>query len=63
METTTYEIPSMYGDHHVIEVRRILQLIPGVEEVYASSAFQAVEVTFDPDKVTGKQIENKSPEK
>ena len=24
MEKTTVELPSMYGDHHVIEVRRIL---------------------------------------
>ena len=40
----------MYADHHVIEVRRILLKIPGVEDVYASSSFEAVEVTFDPKK-------------
>lgn len=59
METKTFALPAMYGDHHVLEVRRILQEITGVEEIYASSAFQSVEVTFDPEKVTEDQIENK----
>ena len=51
METLSLELPSMYGDHHVIEVRRLLLELPGVEDVYASSAFRAVEVTYDPGKV------------
>ena len=59
MEKTTIELPSMYGDHHVIEVRRILLEMPGVEEVYASSGFQVVEVDFDPDKVTAVDIKAK----
>ncbi|MFN2174807.1 MAG: heavy-metal-associated domain-containing protein [Anaerolineales bacterium] len=59
METITYELPAMYGDHHVIEVRKILGEIPGVEDIYASSAFQAVEVKFDPEKVSEEQIEKK----
>ena len=50
MEKTTIELPSMYGDHHVIEVRRILLEIPGVEDVYASSGFQVVEIEYDPEK-------------
>jgi copper chaperone CopZ len=40
----------MYADHHVIEVRRILYEIPGVEDVYASSSFKVVEVSYDPEK-------------
>ena len=51
METSTFELPAMYGDHHVIEVRRLLLEIPGVEDVYASSGFHVVEVTYDPNKV------------
>ena len=51
METLTLEVPTMFGDHHVVEVRRILMELPGVEEVYASSSFQVVEVSFDPQKV------------
>ena len=56
MQKVTIDLLMMYADHHVIEVRRILLEIPGVEDVYASSAFQAVEVTFDPGKVTEETI-------
>jgi len=62
METKTFEAPALYGDHHVTEVRRILQGLTGVSEVYASSAFQVIEVTFDPEKISteeiSKQLEN-----
>lgn len=56
MKTKAFEAPALYGDHHVMEVRRILLEMPGVKEVYASSGFQAIEVTFDPKKVTEKQL-------
>lgn len=56
METLSLKVPAMYGDHHVIEVRRLLFELPGVADVYASSSFQIVEVEFDeaeldPDKI------------
>ena len=57
METKSFEAPALYGDHHVSEVRRILLEIAGVSEVYASSAFQTIEVTFDSAKVKAEQIE------
>jgi copper chaperone CopZ len=56
METKTFEAPAMYADHHVTEVRQILLEMPGVSDVYASSAFHVVEVTFDPGKVKDEQI-------
>ena len=56
METKTFEAPALYGDHHVTEVRRILQGLTGVSEVYASSAFQVIEVTFDPEKISAEDI-------
>lgn len=56
MQTKTFSTPAMYGDHHVVEVRRILLETPGVKDVYASSAFQTVEVTFDPAKVKEQDI-------
>jgi copper chaperone CopZ len=59
MKKITLELPAMYGDHHVVEVRRILSEIPGVEEVYASSAFQIVEVTYDPARVNDLEIQMK----
>ena len=59
MEKLTLDLPSMYGDHHVVEVRRILGELSGVEDVYASSAFHAVEVTYDPEVVEAGAIEAK----
>jgi len=56
METKTFEAPALYGDHHVTEVRRILEGQAGVSEVYASSAFQVIEVTFDPEKISVEEI-------
>ena len=57
MITLTLELPMMYGDHHVIEVRRLLLALPGVEAVYASSSFRLVEVEYDPAKVKEKEIQ------
>ena len=57
MKTRTFEAPALYGDHHVTEVRRILLEVEGVTDVYASSAFQTIEVTFDSDKVQDEQIQ------
>ena len=56
METKAFEAPALYGDHHVSEVQRILKELSGVEEVYASSAFQTIEVTFDEKKITADKI-------
>jgi copper chaperone CopZ len=47
VKTVTFQVPAMYGDHHVVEVRRILFAIPGVQDIYASSAFRVVQVTYD----------------
>ena len=57
MKTIAFEVPALYGDHHVIEIRRILGAIPGVEDIYASSAFRQVEVAYDPEKVEAQKIE------
>lgn len=59
METYSLTLPAMYGDHHVTEVRQIIFSLPGVADVYASSSFQLVEVTYDPEKVTPGQIESR----
>ena len=56
MEIKTFETPALYGDHHVSEVRRILLELTGVSEVYASSAFQIIEVQYDPAKIKVEQI-------
>jgi copper chaperone CopZ len=56
MKTSTINTPALFGDHHVTEVRRILLSLPGVTEVYASSAFQVVEVTYDETKINDLEI-------
>ncbi len=52
MTSVTIDVPLMYADHHVVEVRRILFEVPGVETVDASSAFQVVKIEYDPDKTS-----------
>lgn len=52
MRKVTFDTPAIYGDHHVKEVRQILAQIPGVQDIYASSAFHIVEVTYDETLVT-----------
>lgn len=55
-KTVTFNTPALYGDHHVLEVRSVLLAIPGVQDVYASSAFRVVDVTYDDGKVSEAQI-------
>ncbi len=59
MKVLTLELPAMFGDHHVIEVRRILLGLDGIDEVYASSGFRAAEITYDPKKINKSDIEAK----
>ena len=56
MEVIVISVPAMYGDHHVVEVRRLLLQLAGVESVNASSCFRTVEVSYDPAKTTADQI-------
>jgi hypothetical protein len=49
MEKIQIDLPFLYGDHHVTEVRKILSLLPGIDEIYVSSNFHMVELSFDPD--------------
>jgi excisionase family DNA binding protein len=56
MEKTVIDVPAMYGDHHVLEVRQMLLALSGIEEVMASSCFHAVEVSFDPTQITEEDI-------
>jgi copper chaperone CopZ len=57
MEKTCFEVPSMYADHHVIAVRDSLLSLDGVTDVYASSAWQQVFVSYDPEKTTPQVVE------
>jgi len=50
-KTVSYNAPAMYGDHHVQAVREMLLQLKGVEDVYASSSFNLVDVIYNPDVV------------
>ena len=52
MENVLFDVPAMYADHHVIAVRQALLSLPGVEDVWASSAWQQVQVTYNPAAVS-----------
>ena len=56
MANLSLELPLMYGDHHVLEVRRILLEFEGVSEVYASSGFRALEVEYNGKKTPKKDL-------
>lgn len=56
MNTLSFDLPSMYGDHHVTEVRHLLLELDGVDSVYASSGFQFVEIEYDEAKVDAEAI-------
>jgi len=56
MASLSLELPLMYGDHHVINVRQILLELDGVKEVYASSGFQVLEVEFDGRKTSEEDL-------
>jgi copper chaperone CopZ len=58
MEQVSFSAPAMFADHHVLKVREALFALDGVTDVYASSAWQTVIVSFDEDKVGSAAIED-----
>lgn len=56
MAHTLLTVPKMYADHHVTAVRQVLTALPGVVDVYASSAWYQVQVTYDPAKLSANDI-------
>lgn len=56
MKTFQIDLPTMYADHHVLEVRRILLSLPGIEDLYASSSFQVLQLSYDDTKLKEEDI-------
>ncbi len=57
LEKVVLDVPAMWADHHVLKVRAVLTSLEGVRDVYASSAWRQVLVSFDPSKITSAAIE------
>ena len=57
MEKLVLTIPTLYGDHHTVAVRRILDRIAGVSDLLVSAAYRQVALKFDPAKTNAAAIE------
>lgn len=57
MEKLTLDIPTLFGDHQVLKLRDALANIDGVSEIYASSAWKQVMITYDPKQVKPADLE------
>jgi copper chaperone CopZ len=57
MQKVVLDVPMLWADHHVLAVRDVLLGLEGVEDVYASSAWKQVMVSFDPERVDAAAIE------
>ncbi|MCS7222674.1 MAG: heavy-metal-associated domain-containing protein [Anaerolineae bacterium] len=57
LEKVVLDVPAMWADHHVLKVRAVLTSLEGVQDVYASSAWKQVLVSFDPSKISQAAIE------
>ena len=57
MERAVFAVPKLYADHHVLSIRELLVHLPGIQDVYASSAFKRVAVSFDPTATSAQAIQ------
>lgn len=56
MKRSTFSIPSMYADHHVLQVRQALGGLDGVESVLASATKRVVVVEHDDGLVSAQAL-------
>ena len=59
LEKVVLDVPTLWADHHVLKVREALLSLPGVQSVYASSAWKQVLVHYDREKVDRSAIEKR----
>ena len=57
MEELIFDMPAMYGDHHVLKVRAVLEGLDGIKEMYVSAAWKQLMISYDPKKVKPAEIE------
>jgi copper chaperone CopZ len=50
MEKVVLDVPTLWADHHVLKARDALVSLEGVHDVYASSAWKQVLVTYEDGK-------------
>jgi hypothetical protein len=57
MDKLVLTIPTLYGDHHTVAVRRILGELPGISNLLVSPAYRQVSLTLDASKTSRQVIE------
>ena len=57
MDSVTLSAPALFADHHVLKAREALLALDGIDDVYASSAWQSVIVSYDAAKIEPAAIE------
>ena len=57
MEKLVLTIPTLYGDHHTVAVRRLLSKVPGVSDLMVSAAYRQVSLSLDAGKTTRNALE------
>ncbi len=58
MANLVLTIPALYGDHHSIAVKEILENLDGITKFYVSAAFYQVEAEYDPKIITEEKIKD-----
>jgi copper chaperone CopZ len=59
MEKVTFSVPSLWADHHVLNVRQALGQVTGVEDVVASALYKDVVIQYDPTVVKPEALAGK----
>ncbi|RLC68052.1 MAG: hypothetical protein DRI48_00650 [Chloroflexi bacterium] len=57
MAKATFDVPTLWADHHVLKVREALVDLEGVEDVYASSAWKQVLVDYNSKQIKKADLE------
>lgn len=47
MKEVKFDFQMLFGDHHVLEIKRILSEVEGVKESFISSAYNFIKIEFD----------------
>ncbi|OGO15447.1 MAG: hypothetical protein A2Y93_07955 [Chloroflexi bacterium RBG_13_68_17] len=57
MEKLQLTIPTLYGDHHTLAVRAVLEKMEGISSLFVSPGRHQIALQFDPKKVKREAIE------
>ncbi len=57
MEKVVLDVPTLWADHHVLRARDALVNLEGVRDVYASSAWKQVLVTYEDGQIDVAKLE------